>query len=194
MAELHLVRCMNRSVAFTLLLFAAIARADLIWVGASPDKKLSEVVWRIPDPHQPSRLDLAGFTLFICTAEHCIRMWTACPCVQPRSIRRSIIAQHTFPRRMVSEIRWSPDSRFLLFTTASSGGHSPWHFNTYVFRAADKSFRDVESVVHSTVGSGDFRFEAPDVAVLTVNVVPAESVREIKLPLGKVAHRMQRLE
>jgi hypothetical protein len=177
---------MNPSVAFTLLLFAAITRADdlVIWVGASPDKKVSEAVRRIPDPHEPSRLDLVGFTLCICTAEHCI----------PRPNLRSIIAQHTFPRRIVSELRWSPDSQFLLFTTASSSGHSPWHFNTYVFCPADKSFRDVESVTHTTVGSGDFRFEPPDIAVLTVNVVPAESVREIKLPLGKVAHLMQRLE
>jgi hypothetical protein len=172
---------MKSRIAFTLLLFAAIARADDFdtWFGASPDKKLFAVERRIPDLDAPSRLDLDGFTVFICTAED--------------GIQRSVIAQHTFPRRVVSQIRWSPDSEFLLFTTASSGGHSPWHFNTYVFCAADKSFRDVESATHATVGAPDFRFEPPDVAVLKVNVVPAESVKEIKLPVARTAQQMERL-
>jgi dipeptidyl aminopeptidase/acylaminoacyl peptidase len=167
-----------RSVAITLFLSVAIACADDFdaWVGASPDKRLFAVVRRTPEPDMPCRLDLDGFAVFICTAEG-----------------HSIVAQHTFPRRLVSQIRWSPDSQFLLFTTVSSGGHSPWHVNTYLYCAADKSFRDVESAAHATVGATEFGFEPPDVVVLTVNEVSAEKVKQIKLPLGKTAKEMQRI-
>jgi dipeptidyl aminopeptidase/acylaminoacyl peptidase len=170
---------MTRGVAITLFLFVATVCADDFdaWTDASPDKKLFAVVRRVPEPDLPSRLDLDGFTVFICTAEG--------------RVQHSILAQHTFPRRLVSQIRWSPNSQFLLFTTVSSGGHSPWHVNTYVFCAADKSFRDVESATHATVGATEFHFEPPDIAVLTVNEVPAESVKQIKLPLGKTAQQMQ---
>ena len=172
---------MKPSIAFTLLIATAIARGDDFdtWFGASPDNKLFAVERRIPSPDEPSRLDLDSSTVFISTAED--------------GVRRSLIAQHTFPGRVVSQIRWSPDSQFLLFTTASSGGHSPWHFNTFVFCAADKSFRDVQTALHTTVGAADFHFEPPDIAVLTVNVVPAETVKEIKLALGKAAQQMERL-
>ena len=172
---------MKRCAVFTLFLFLATTRAGDFdtWVAASPDKKLFAVERRMPDGSEPSRLDLDGCVVFICSAED--------------GVQRSVVAQHTFPQRVVSGIRWSPDSKFLLFTTASSGGHSPWHFNTYVFCAADKSFRDVESAAHATVGAAEFRFEPPDIAVLTVNVVPAESVKEIKLALGKSTQQMERL-
>jgi hypothetical protein len=172
---------MKRRVAFTLLVLATIARADDFdtWFGASPNNKFFAVERRIPSPDDPSRLDLDSCTVFIFTVEG--------------GVRRSVIAQHTFPGRVVSQIRWSPDSQFLLFTTASSGGHSPWHFNTFVFCAADKSFRDVQTALHTTVGAAEFHFEPPDIAVLTVNVVPAETVKETKLPLGRAAQQMERL-
>jgi len=30
--------------------------------------------------------------------------------------------------RNVQKTEWSPDSQFFVFSTASSGGHSPWHW------------------------------------------------------------------
>src|SRR4030095_8615154 len=101
---------MKRCTAFTLVLLTAITHADDFdtWHDASPDKKLVAVERRIPDPEEPSRLDLDGFTVVVCSTEG--------------GIRRDVIAQHTFPQRVVSGIRWSPDSKFLLFTTASFRG------------------------------------------------------------------------
>jgi dipeptidyl aminopeptidase/acylaminoacyl peptidase len=173
---------MNRNVALILFMIAAIACAEEFdtWFGASPNNKLFAVERRIPSPDEPVRLDLDSSTVFICTAA--------------AGDQRSVIAEHTFPGRIISQIRWSPDSQFLLFTTASSGGHSPWHFNTYVFCAADKSFRDVATALDTTVGAAEFHFEFPDIAVLTVNNVPAESLKEIKLPLAKAVQQMQRLQ
>src|SRR6266550_3399559 len=145
-AYLLLVRCMKRLVTLMLLAAGATARADEFdtWSEPSPDKSLFAIERRIPDPTEPSRLDLDGFAVFVCNAE-----------VGPRSVAvpREVIAHHDFPLRLVSQIRWSPDSKLLLFTTASSGGHSPWHFKTFVFYAADKSFRDVESAAGGSIGA-----------------------------------------
>ena len=179
---------MKRIVAVTLFLVAAIAHAENfdIWFAASPNKKLFAVERRIPDASEPSRLDLDGFTVFICTGLSDLP--------SDAVTQGPVIAQHTFPARVVSQIRWSPDSQFILFTTASSGGHSPWHFKTFVFCAADKSFRDVETASGAPVGAPEFRFEAPDVAVLGLHDPAGGSPREIKLPLGKAAQKMERVE
>ena len=186
-AQLVLVRCMKRSVAFTLFFIAAIARADDFdtWFGASPDKKLFAVERRVPDPSAPSRLDLDGFALFICRAES-----------GPGSVaaQGAILARRDFPQRLVSQIRWSPDSKFLLFTTASSGGHSPWHFKTFVFCDADKSFRDVETASGAPVGAAEFQFESPDVALLKLHQPASDTLKPIKLPLGKAVKQMERLQ
>ncbi len=100
---------MKRSIALTVLLVAAVARADNFdtWFEASPDKKLFAVERRIPDPNEASRLDLDGCIVFICTAVSDL----------PSKVvgQGPVVAQHTFPRRVVSQIRWSPDSKFLLF-------------------------------------------------------------------------------
>jgi len=38
-------------------------------------------------------------------------------------------------RAVVTDAVWSPGSRFFVFETASSGGHSAWHEPTYVYDA-----------------------------------------------------------
>jgi hypothetical protein len=178
---------MKRCAAFTLFLIVALTRADDFdtWFDASPDKQLVAVERRIPDASEPSRLDLDGFAVFICKAD-----------VGPGSVAvpREVIAHRDFPLRLVSQIRWSPDSKFLLFTTASSGGHSPWHFKTFVFCAVDKSFRDVETVSGAPVGAAEFQFEPPDVAVLQLHQPDSDVTKPIKIALSKTVQQMKRLQ
>jgi Tol biopolymer transport system component len=40
--------------------------------------------------------------------------------------------------RLVAVARWSPDSRFCVFTTISAGGHSPWHSTLTSFPSATR--------------------------------------------------------
>ena len=89
---------MKRCAAFALFLIVAIMRADDFdtWFGASPEKKVLAVERRIQDPAEPSRLDLDGFVVFICTVED--------------DLQRTVVAQHTFSGRVVSED--SLESRF----------------------------------------------------------------------------------
>src|ERR1041385_6868912 len=173
---------MKRLAAFTVFLLSAITRADDFdtWFALSPDKQLIAVERRIADSELPSRLDLGGCTVLICAAED--------------GIQKSVIAQHTFSERVISGIQWSPDSKFLLFTTASSGGHSPWHFKTYVYSVADQSFRDVESAAGGSVGAAQLHFEPPDVAVLQLHQADSDSTKPIKIALGKAVQKMERLQ
>ena len=179
---------MKHRVAFTLFLLIAIGRADDFdtWFGPSPDKNLFAVERRIPSPDNPNRLDLDSCTVYISTGLSNLPSNGAA--------QGPVIAQHAFAGRVISQIRWSPDSRFLLFTTASSGGHSPWHFKTFVFCVEDKSFRDVEPAAGGPVGASEFHFEPPDIAVLGLYDPTSAEPKQIKLPLGKAAQKMERLE
>lgn len=59
-------------------------------------------------------------------------------------------------RRLIAHIEWSPDSKFLVMTTVSAGGHSPWHFESYVYCLNDTSLRKMDDVIGPVL---DARFE-----------------------------------
>ena len=99
-----------------------------------------------------------------------------------------MVARHDFQGRLISHIEWSPDSKFLLFTTASSGGHQPWHTAAFVFCRSDNSFRAVEPAI-GTVVSAEFRFEPPDIAVMLVKK-GEKPEEEVKLSLAKTMPHM----
>jgi hypothetical protein len=148
------------------------------WSVTSPDKTLFACVRRIPDPDLVHRLDLDGLRLVIFR-------------LHPNDSldnTHDVYAKREFPHRIVAHIQWSPDSKFLVFTTTSSGGHSPWHYNAFVFCVADKSFRYMDDTIGSVVAP-DFRFEPPDVAIMTIPDRTAENepmkTQQRKIPLAK---------
>ena len=147
------------------------------WKSLAPNDDFQAATWSIPDPKHVSRFERYGFCVAILHI--------------PFGPEEHVIARHNFLGSRISHMKWSPDSEFLLFTTASSGGHSPWHSRTFVFCMADKSFRDVEPAVGSVV-SPKFRFEPPDVAVMIVQKADSPE-SETKIPLGKTMHDMPRM-
>ena len=40
----------------------------------------------------------------------------------------------------IENIKWTPDSKFLIYTTYSSGGHQPWAYPSYFYNVKDNSF------------------------------------------------------
>jgi hypothetical protein len=178
---------MKHIIALTVLLTTA-AHAENFdtWRAASPDNKFFAVERRVPNPSEPSRLDVNSFVVLIYTG--------LAHSSSGLAGQGPVIARHTFGDRIVSQIGWSPDSKFLLFTTTSSGDHSLRHFRTFAFSVADKSFRDVETAIGAPVAAGKFRFEYPDVAVLSLYDPQHEHPKEIKLPLNKLVQHMLRLE
>jgi hypothetical protein len=148
------------------------------WREFSPDQLLFAVTRTIPDSVNIQRHDLDGVAVAIFRNEG--------EGPGPR-----VIARHDFLGRFVSHIEWSPDSKFLLFTTGSSGGHSAWHAAGFLFCTADNSFRDVDAAIGSVV-SPKFRFEPPDIAIMTVKKGDAPE-GEVKIPLAKTMRDMPRV-
>lgn len=143
------------------------------WSGRSPDEALFAATRLTPDQVYIQRHDLDGVALSIFRGA-----WQT----------PTLVARHDFRSRVIRHIEWSPDSKFLLFTTTSPGGHQPWHATAFVFCRSDNSFREVEPAT-GTVVSPDFRFESPDVAVIVVQK-GEESEAEVKVPLAKAVHDM----
>lgn len=57
----------------------------------------------------------------------------------------------------VEKIAWSPDRKFLAFTTSSSGGHSPWNYRTYIFSTERWEFLNLDDSV-APITSSEFSF------------------------------------
>jgi hypothetical protein len=146
------------------------------WHDFSPNHVLFAVTRLIPDQVYIQRHDLDGVAVGVFRGE----FQTA-----------TVVARHDFRGRVISHIEWSPDSKFLLFTTASSAGHSPWHAAAFLFCMADNSFRDVDAAIGSVV-SPKFRFEPPDIAIMVAKKGDMPQ-GEVKVPLAKTMHRMPRV-
>ena len=58
--------------------------------------------------------------------------------------------------RIISQIQWSPDSKYIVMSTVSAGGHSPWHFTSYVYSVDDQSLREMDDIIGEVL---DPRFE-----------------------------------
>lgn len=78
--------------------------------------------------------------------------------------------------RLVAVAHWSPDSQFCVFTTISSGGHSPWQFGPYVFSTANGTFRFLGDSFY-TVIDPEFHFGPPS----TVFFVTRQGAIPLKL-------------
>ena len=58
--------------------------------------------------------------------------------------------------RYVLKAEWSPDSRFFVFSTFSSGAHSSWNFRTFVFSVDANKFVSVDDRI-KPVTNKDFQ-------------------------------------
>ena len=63
--------------------------------------------------------------------------------------------------RNVQKMEWSPDSQFFVFSTASSGGHSPWHWQTYFYDRKRNVFKEVDDFTGPII-KRNFKLTAPD--------------------------------
>jgi len=156
-----------------------------LWTAASPDKKFFAAARTIPNQELVYRRDLDGLRLVIYSGTD-----------SPTKIYASL----DFPQHSIAHLEWSPDSQFLVFTTDSSGGHSPWHSPGLVFSVTDKSFRRMDEAIGSVLSPGKFHFEPPDIAVMGVQDTDAASkgdtfrVRWSRVPLSKKIGEMPRVE
>ena len=87
--------------------------------------------------------------------------------IEIRSMAGSVVATKDFKSpdgehgRSVQKSEWSPDSQFFVFSTASSGGHSPWHWQTYFYDRGRRTFKEVDDYTGPVI-KRNFRLSAPD--------------------------------
>ena len=78
---------------------------------------------------------------------------------------------HSSPRGSngyyVMRIKWSPDSRFLVYSMASSGGHSPWSFPTFVFSRDKGTIVSFNDLILGPTVSDNFEFSGPHTLTAT---------------------------
>jgi dipeptidyl aminopeptidase/acylaminoacyl peptidase len=61
--------------------------------------------------------------------------------------------------RLPVRIEWSPDSQYLVMTTTSPGGHSPWNYRSFVYSTQDRTLREMDGP--GPVVSPLFKFTGP---------------------------------
>jgi hypothetical protein len=68
----------------------------------------------------------------------------------------------------VVSAKWSPDSKFFVYSMSSSGGHSPWQFPIAVYSRAKNRFGQFSDMINGNPTlSADFKFTGPHTVVAT---------------------------
>jgi hypothetical protein len=83
----------------------------------------------------------------------------------------------------VVNAKWSPDSQFFVYSTASSGGHSPWSFPMWVYSRKVNAFAAFSDMIKGPTVSGGFKFSGP-------HTVTAETWQKPGSPEDKVPVRV----
>jgi hypothetical protein len=69
----------------------------------------------------------------------------------------------------IVRMKWSPNSKFLVFTTSNSRGHSPWHFPAYIYSVSDHSLRSIDKETNlGSVVDPSFTFKQSNSVVFKV--------------------------
>ncbi len=68
--------------------------------------------------------------------------------------------------RGVAFASWSPDSKYFVFSTVSSGGHHPWQYFTYAYSRSQNDLYILDRFVGEVIRQ-KFTFAPPDILSLT---------------------------
>jgi hypothetical protein len=86
---------------------------------------------------------------------------------------------------VIEQASWTPDSKYFVFSTSSSGGHQPWQSLLFVYRCSDNVLLDVQDFLPPVVYS-NFTLSEPDFITLIIWTpfeAPKGIDRSIKLPI-----------
>jgi hypothetical protein len=129
-----------------------------VWKSESPDGNYSGAMRRMPAIGVPDKSEFDGLRLEIFPIQEK---------KPPKSLGKRYFAFDE-EGRVAAKVKWTADSKFLVFTTVSSGGHSPWHFTTYVFSVSDKKIVCLDDVIGPVVDS-DFKLEGPHTGTFKID-------------------------
>ena len=67
----------------------------------------------------------------------------------------------------MDKAEWTPDSRFFIFTTYSSGGHMAWQFPAFFFSVADRKVYHFSDYL-PPVAESSFSVKKPDIVTMAI--------------------------
>jgi len=123
------------------------------WHSDSPNGKFFSAIRRIPTEDLIWKEDLDGMRLVVST--------------HIKGAPGENIFSIEIDGRVPAVIKWTEDSHYLIFTTVSSGGHSPWHFGTYVFGVAERRMTEADKQMGAVVAP-EFELKFPHTATFLV--------------------------
>jgi hypothetical protein len=90
--------------------------------------------------------------------------------IRSRSGKTLASKDHSSPRGAngyyVFKAKWSPDSKFFVYSLSSSGGHSPWSFPMMVYSRQKDAFAKFSDMIQGNpTVSGEFSFSGPHTLV-----------------------------
>src|SRR5438067_1921708 len=88
--------------------------------------------------------------------------------------------------RNVAQSSWTANSRFFVFSTASSGGHSPWHWQTYFYDQKNNTVKELDDYTGPII-KADFQPTAPDVVHVRVQGTHSDPM-DIETGTPKTVH------
>jgi hypothetical protein len=135
-----------------------------LWKAESPDGSYLAATRRIPDSTYIWREDLDDFRLVVFPLE-------------PGSDHNTgkLYFSRDFAGRVPAQVQWSPSSRFLVLTTTSSGGHSPWHYTTFVVSLANRKVVSPDETYGPVVAPA-IAFKSPNTVVLGIGQRTTEGI------------------
>jgi len=135
-----------------------------MWRAASPNNTFLAATRRTPETDYIWRKDLDGTKLVVfklsSDSYHDIG---------------KMYFQHTIDGRILEQIAWTTDSKYIVFTTSSSGGHSPWHYTSYVVSILDHKILSADDFIGLVV-SPEFEVVSPHTVVFGIGTTGSNGV------------------
>lgn len=98
----------------------------------------------------------------------------------PRKLAElSLFSQDNQHGGRIEEIRWSDDRKYLVFSTSSSGGHSPWHYPTYAFSVERWKFLRLDDTMPAITDKSFSFTDSSHIAVKALRTRESESEDQI---------------
>lgn len=149
-----------------------------VWKSASPDGSYFSAMRRIPGDEYIWVQDNDGFRLVVFPINK-----------NEGGQLGDLYFKFEKEGRLPVVIKWTADSKFLAFSTESSGGHSPWNCKTYVFSVDTKKVANIDDVIGPVVGSS-FTLRAPHTGTFLINSAgdtehPTEKTLDLALLFNK---------
>jgi hypothetical protein len=148
----------------------------LVGASAAQQRRAAENVKEYRSPDSAVLATVTSTKAPEATDESCVELRTSAGKLLARIDYSSRDGEHGYG---VVKARWTPDSRFFVYSLESSGGHSAWHSPVQYFSCSLSKILSLDDAVHDAVMNPQFTIAAPD--HVTVELYFSKEARTVSL-------------